>query len=506
MELNAATDYLGTNELLCDITAEQPVEGEFTIPDYQPEIFKIVKAKAEPVVVQKLAVGSRATVDGYVRLTVIYQSNDDKRLFASTQKLPYSKQIDLKDSVGDNCTIMCDAGISYLNCRAVNQRRIDVRGAANLEIKVLSGKATEVVSDVSGDGAQQRQREVEFMRQTGIDEKQFTLDEPLSVDFDGCEAPAILRCDAKALKETVSVEDGRIVVSGAVNVSVALDVSTEDEYRVKRAAFSLPFNQVAEADGMSEDNFPIVSVSVLSASAEVEEANVVGASVLCALDVRTFENGSATLVNDAFSTRYELDITAENVSVIRNIEEVSQPIAVRQTIEKPAPGAKLIDYYVSPVGASFVSESGAVSVRLSSMLSYFLSDAAGDIVSWDQPFEFDVDVEQPFGKPYYDLDALFTGVECSEAEDTITFKAEGTLYGSVIDIVKQPAVISVSADTSKPKTRPDMALSIYYADEGEDIFEIAKTFNTSPIEIAQENNITDGILEQKSMLLIPIVE
>lgn len=505
MELNAATDYLGTNELLCDITVEQPVEGEFTIPDYQPEIFKIVKAKAEPVVVQKLAVGSRATVDGYVRLTVIYQSDEDKRLFSLTQKLPFSKQTDLKEPVGENSMVLCDVNMSYLNCRAVNQRRIDVRGAANISVKVLSGSGTELVCDVSGEGVQQRQKTIDFVHLIEMSEKQFTLEEELALDFESCDSPAILRCNAKAYPETVLIEDGRANVAGSVNLSIAMDISTENEYRVKRAAFTLPFNQIIDMENAKDTCRPLASVSVLSATADVEENGVVVTTVLIALEVRAYENGSAMLVSDAFSTKYELDIEKENLSVIRDVSAVWEPFSVRQTVEKPVVGAKLIDYFITPTAVTY-EKGGDANAKGCAVFSYFMSDLSGDIVCWDQPFEFDINLKDPLGIPYSMLDIVVTSLECSESEETIVVRAEGSVYGIMIDVGKQTAIRSVTADITRPKARPDMALAIYFADEGEDIFEIAKAFSTSPHEIAQENSVADGVLEQKSMLLIPIVE
>lgn len=506
MELNVATDFLGTNELLCDTTAEQPVEGEFTIPDYQPEIFKIVKTKAEPVVVQKLAVGSRATVDGYVRLAVIYQSGNDKRLFSLVQKLPFSKQIELKEVAGENSWVLCHAAISYLNCRAINQRRIDVRGAVNLAVKVLSGAGSEFVSDLTGEGAQQRQATVEYVRQIAAAEKQFTLDEDLAVDLEGVQTPSLLRCDAKAYAEQVAIEGGHAVVGGTVNVAVALDVSDADAYCIKRAAFNLPFNQVVDLENVKETSRPVAHVSVLSCGAELGNDGAIEASILLAIEVRAYEAGVATLVSDAFSTQCELNMARDVAAVTHDVSSVWNPVAVRQTVSKPVIGARLIDYFVTVAGVNYGGEQGAKTARISAVFSYLLCDAGEDIVCWDHPFEFDVDVDATSGMPYTMLDVVFGGLECSETEDTVTLKAEGHLYGTVVDVDKQAVVQAVSADLSRPKTRPDMALAIYYADEGEDLFEIAKTFSTSPLEIMQENNMDDGILEQKSMMLIPIVE
>ena len=49
------------------------------------------------------------------------------------------------------------------------------------------------------------------------------------------------------------------------------------------------------------------------------------------------------------------------------------------------------------------------------------------------------------------------------------------------------------------------ALKIYYADEGEGVWDIAKRYNTSVEAIMEENELEGEVLEQRGMLLIPIV-
>ncbi len=504
MDLLAATDYLGTSELLCDITVEQPVEGEFTIPDYQPEIFKIVKAKAEPMIVQKIAVGSKATVDGYIRLTVIYQTGEDKRLFSLTQKLPFSKQTDLKAPVGDGAFVLCAAEISYLNCRAVNSRRIDVRGAANIAIKVISGAGCDVICDIQGEGAHQRQADVAFLHPVAMDEKQFTLDEALAVDFEGCENPVILRCDAKAVPESVTIEDSRVILAGAVHVLLAVDISTPEQFRVKRAGFSLPYNQLLELEDISDGMFPMAAVSILSAGSDIEDDGVIGVSVLCAADVRVFEKGTLSLITDAFSTRYPLEMKRQNVSVLSEVVPVWTPVSLKQTVEK-RPGLHLIDYYITPLRAALQSDSPGA-VRLSLALTCLLSDDNGEIESLEQDLDVEVTLGNGGAPTYSALDVLFTTLDCTDGENAISLRADGNLFGNVLTVTRLPAVQAVSIDAANTKKPADIAVSIYFAEAGEDVFEIAKRFNTSPHEIETENNIFDGALDAKSMLLIPIVE
>ena len=52
MDLKVFRDTVSVSQQLCDLTLEHPVETEILIPDYQPEIFKIVKSFVTPVILQ----------------------------------------------------------------------------------------------------------------------------------------------------------------------------------------------------------------------------------------------------------------------------------------------------------------------------------------------------------------------------------------------------------------------------------------------------------------------
>ncbi len=501
MEINSVTDTLSISELLCDAAVEQPVEGEFNIPDYQPEIFKIVKTKAEPVIVQKIAAGSRATVDGYVRLTVLYQSDEDRRVCSITQKLPFSRQLELAAAVGEASAIFCRASMGFLNCRAVNSRKIDARGTVNLEVKTVSQYPCEAVSRVEDDGAHQRACSTFFVREAVCEEKQFTMEESLAVDYEGCDSPTLLRCEAGAIAESVSIENGRAIVAGSVNLQLAFDISNDAEYRIKRVGFHLPFNQVLDLSIEEGDYDATAAVSVLSTGAAIGDAGNADANVTCAIELRLWQGREASIVTDAFSTRAELALTRKTVSCCAEAIPVNENFGVRFSFEKP--DEALIDFFIS--GNDCTIGDGYIDGKAT--LCCLVCDESGEINAIDREFEYAV--ARPLmdiGGAYSNLDTLFTVLECTESGGQINVKAEGVIFGQVMAMQKMDTVREVKADAAAgARVRPDAALVVYYADPGESVWEIAKRFNTSPDEIAQNNDIDPESADEARMLLIPIV-
>ncbi|MEG0832647.1 MAG: DUF3794 domain-containing protein [Oscillospiraceae bacterium] len=507
MENSAATDILKIGEILCDTNVEQPIEGDFTIPDYQPEIFKIVKAICTPVIVQKIAVGTRATVDGYAKVTVIYQTDGEQRLYAITQRIAFSRQAELKKAVGDNATMLCDVAVSYLNCRAINQRRIDIRGAANISIKLMSSSSAQFISAVVGDGAQQHETQVEYIGQFAHEEKQFTLEEPLEIKTEAEGLPVVLRCDAKVLTEEIAISENRVVVSGSAIVWLALDMSENGEIAVKRFSYSIPFSQVVDIDGVAMDSAIFAEGSVISctASTETAEDGTVDVSVSCVLEVTACESKTANLITDVFSTKYAAETVRENVSVVSQFSRINQNASVRETVDKPA-AQHLTDWFISSSSVSLSGTDPCIA-KVSAVVCYLLKSDENDVTSYEHALEFETPIEDyaPNGTLFGMPECVFRTLECTESETALSFKAEGTIYGVIDEIKKTDVLKEAKIDTTRPKVAMPMALTIYYADKGEKIWDIAKRFNTSAQEIMLENELIGSALEQDTVLLIPII-
>ena len=90
--------------------------------------------------------------------------------------------------------------------------------------------------------------------------------------------------------------------------------------------------------------------------------------------------------------------------------------------------------------------------------------------------------------------------------ESATVTVECCLSGEAVTKVRESVVTTISVDEEKPKERDkDIALTIYYADEGEQVWEIAKRYNTSVEQVMSENDLAGDVVEKRGMLLIPIV-
>ncbi|MBR1384665.1 MAG: DUF3794 domain-containing protein [Ruminococcus sp.] len=106
---------------LVDDTAEQSVEKDFVLPDYCPDIFRILKCRLLPRVMSHSLSGRKLSFELSVVLKILYESEGSDRPGYIEQKLHYSKTVELPEDAG-GCDISLTPVCEHVNCRVVNKR------------------------------------------------------------------------------------------------------------------------------------------------------------------------------------------------------------------------------------------------------------------------------------------------------------------------------------------------------------------------------------------------
>ena len=176
MELKIFRDTLPQGGAGCTVKAELPLETEIRISDDLPPVGKLVKCFVHPVVLQRQLQPGRLTLEGYLRCTVFYQSEAEKGLCQTEQKLPFTRQLELPELAFTAWTAVVEGQTEYLNTRAADPRRIEVRGAYGLVVTVHTQCKTEVITALADGGIEQQLRTLQGVRSVAVLDKLVTLE------------------------------------------------------------------------------------------------------------------------------------------------------------------------------------------------------------------------------------------------------------------------------------------------------------------------------------------
>lgn len=154
MQINVITQSVGVEETLGSCTAEQPIDADITLPDYCPDIRRVLKCLVTPRITAVQTAGDRATADGSAGVCVIY-ADEQGTVCCFEQTYPFSKYADLKGA-DENCCVNVRAYTQYANCRAVSPRRLDIHAVVSVAFGISGVKEEEIITGAEGAGIQLR--------------------------------------------------------------------------------------------------------------------------------------------------------------------------------------------------------------------------------------------------------------------------------------------------------------------------------------------------------------
>lgn len=248
MELKIFRDTLPQGGAGCTVKAELPLETDIRISDDLPPVGKLVKCFVRPVVLQRQLQPGRLTLEGYLRCTVFYQSKAEKDLCQTEQKLPFTRQLELPELTFTAWTAVVEGQTEYLNTRAADPRRIEVRGAYGLVVTVHTQCKTEVITALADGGIEQQLRTLQGVRSVAVLDKLVTLEGELVF----AKPPAaVLDITGNACVAEVKLLAGKAVVKGELRVQCAW--RAEGDTALQSQAAALPFQQVIDLEGITED-------------------------------------------------------------------------------------------------------------------------------------------------------------------------------------------------------------------------------------------------------------
>ena len=262
MEFKKIREPVLCGRLAYDSSAEQAVESDILLPDYLPDVTRVLGCRAEPRVISCVGEGRRITVDGMTDVEIFYVS-EDGRIRRIEQKLAFSKSVESKNEL-ESPVFILNTRVDYLNCRAVSQRRLDLRGAFTVGIKAAAAVSSDVVSEASGCGIQLKSRTVKSYFPVGESRRQLTLREELEAGRGRAPATGVIRCSARCTAADSRIVAGKIVAKGEVWLHILYDTESDG---MQSMDCSLPVSQIIDMEGVSEDSvcdvrFEAVSVEV----------------------------------------------------------------------------------------------------------------------------------------------------------------------------------------------------------------------------------------------------
>ncbi len=501
---------INENAVFEKVTAKENLDIQLNLPDYCSDIKRILKCNVEPSVSSASLKGGKLSADGGVTVRIIYVGDNDKiDCYESVSDLSVSS--DIKDPP-EGSVLTFKAKTDYINCRAMSQRRVSVSGSVSVCFTVYYEKKSESVCSCEERGVQLKKFPFKAQSLIAEAEKSFDLSETISLSNDRGDIAKILSYGGFCVIDSKKAVSGKLLLKGEMTVDVVY-LPDKEENRVVSLRHTMPVNQIVDLPGIDEKSLCTekISLSRLMVNPKADSAGKnrlieIAAKLSVFITCNEVKDFECTL--DCYSTDYEIETKYELKDFFCPLLNINEEKEVKKVFEIPKGLSELL-FAFSPENAvkiSFKEEKGEISGG--AIISIFYLDEKGTPSFCEKTLDFEHSFKLPekAHSPVGSAECIIKNITASPVgKNSLDITATILLKADVFKAERKKICTHIDLNEDMKKEPDGAALTVYFSDKGESLWDIAKKYNTTVLKIKEENGLSAEKTEECRMLMIPAI-
>ncbi len=501
-----------------DGTVPAELSSDYILPDTYPDVKKILRARARPVLIGRYISGRKLEFSGAVDYVVIFSADGEsgETLHCVHFAGDFESALGELDSL-DDADIALTPRMTALNVRLSNPRKLSIRSTVSTDVKISSMFPCEIKCE----GARTPMEELKLERlcetvTTGR-ERTFTaeplrISENLEPDSTMPSIDEIVTCDASIhfheARPMYTSDDFTVSLKGDAIVN-CLYKSQSEAGNYRSFSRKIPISYIVGADDFKEyfascrpETIAAYAIAVpTEINAAVAEDNY-GERRIVELDMTADvnlhitggEEVSATL--DAYSAWRESECVMKDFDCQSPSKVVFANFSIGETLSRDGltlPDESVIVDAAADVSVSSVTlERGRAVMSGNAFVSCIMRDGDGSFTSSDftVPVRCEMsgaDIKEPFA---YNCLPSVSDLRVRIDPERVSFDFEVSLCTELFERSRRHVVETVRLIGEPRQTSGDSAITLCYPSKDETMWQIAKRYNTtvSALEAANREN------------------
>lgn len=481
-----------------DETKEQTVEFDVVLPDYYPEVNQILKCTVVPATESVTSAGDKLSVSGNARATVVFSgAGGEIRVFEMSQKYTKVLQRDTL-SDGDKCFVSQDT--TQLNYRATAPRRLEIRASVAVGVSAYGVRNCEIVSDFEDCGIEQRCESFNSFELTGAEKITFEITDTVKLpDGTGSEFEQIGASGEVFVRETKVIKN-KVMLKGSCTADF---VTVSSDGNVRRFTEEIPFTEIREVYGADENCTCAVSVSLKSVRIAAKSGNEASFTAEAEAVVFAFSKCTHTAAVDAFSLKCDCETRSENAHVIKETVSVDTTVGASLETDTYDPSAaEILAAFTDGVRFGCSRSEGGNKLNGTCVFNAIVKNTSGAIFTVSRTAAFECAL--PDGDDYFlSVSPSSIGAELLSS-GKIAFSASFGVKGFAVAGEDRTFVTDCAVSEQTHDARKS-GIAVYYANAGENLWDIAKENRCRVCDIKELNGIESDVTADARAVIFPVV-
>jgi len=501
-------DNIKITETIFDGFFEKGVECDFIVPDYYPDILKIIFVEAVHRIKGKIIGNDKLTIKGDLEFRVVYYADGDGQIKVLNLPCEFEHSFDVK-GINSNSMVKLKVKVENSSCRVLNPRKISVKGIVCLVAKVLENKECETVKEIGSEDFELLTKEIEVYTLNSKAEKILNISEELEINSSMPLVKSLIKTDAVFKTEDIKLLSNKIIIRGTTFIK-SLYLSEDDTIEVFEN--ELPFTQIIDVDGVDEScdceiKYEIDSVNCFKKENKDGENALLTLDLSCNSVANIYKNKSFKAIIDAYNVDYEIKLEKKQLKIVSLIEKKSDSNNNKNSLDFEDSISKIIDIKLEP-SISSASLNGMTMVLEGSIEANILAfDLSNNLLSINKtiPLSYSSEIKEKCENMSFEPEIAIEDISYTFiSENRIDIRYETLINTVVLGTQKESVVSEIFLDETKPKEKVKaLPITLYFAKSGESIWSIAKKYNASQEIVKKANDSENEILLEDKMLLIP---
>ena len=496
-----------TNEVCLSQTAEIPIETDLPVSEKNDDIKRILKCIITPYISSKQTNSNMLTIEGAANITVIFLGADGL-IYSESNDVPFKKSFEsAKEIDGGHISISTNTVINY--CRDITERKIGIKSYIKVDVRITTPKKSEIVSDIDCKNFETLKGNINVSKSVSREEKSVIIDEELNIPQNLPTIDRIIRRNAKVQITETKALNGKVIVKGNLSIVV---IYCDADNAMQKFSSVLPFNQIIDMPDITEECECDSSVEICSLNISPrtdQSGNVTSIMIVSKLNITSNAvcTGEVPMIFDAYSTKYKSNIEISSINFTRIAKQVDETFLCKKRISANGNVIdSILDFWCDLTSCSTKFSENTMTVFGSLTIGAIITDPNGIIDCFDRIIDFEYPVElnenlsSPFTTPMIDVQNLnYSLIGNGEIDVKLELKVAVTIYNAD----SKSLITSAEVTDEKIESDDPSSLIAYFAEKGENIWEISKKFLANRNEFLELNGITESVVESPKMLLIP---
>lgn len=471
------------------------LSSDFSLPDYQPEIKRLLRVTASMLPPSKYFGAGEAEFAGNIDYYALYMGSDNEIYCAPlTGEYSVSVPIDKDEYIdlGDELCTVAQITPDLVSGRVTSPRHITVKCRLKTRAKIY-GKGRVINNITKCDGSIEKLKgEVQNARvMTGVGEMLTLTDEIIPDVRDG--EFRVVCADGRVLVSEVSAGKDEVICRGDLHLKVLM--SRENGSLPTVTSRRLPFSSIIACEGVTPDSSAYAKGSLAELTLTVDEGRIaVEAGIL--LESVCQKNSPVSYISDVYSVTHESECQYREMNVPRAISGFNRNFTFSDSMTLGDAGIGenmlIMDSCGSAVIDEYKLEGGKCKMlgRCKFNLQLFDgSDYSG--AEMEMPFKYEYDM--PEAVESAELEAEASVVLCRARVDgeRVGVDAEISLCGRMWENKRCIALESYRLGEKLGQGAGE--ITVCYPDRNDTLWSVAKRYNAPLTVLSEVNKLSQNI-------------